>query len=226
MTFNPAKHHRRSIRLQGFDYSQPGSYFLTVCTHHRNTLFGAVTQGRMHLSGLGKLAAACWNQIPNHFANVHLDTSVVMPNHIHGIITITAPPIRVEHIQPQRRERRSQFQHVIPGSIGSVIRSFKAAATREAHRQGYRGQIWQRNYFEHIIRDDVSFFFITEYIAHNPFWWSLDAENPHVNRNDLAGLERALIEKLNPGAKPLAAILEMEKRYRGWIQEPTNDSTH
>lgn len=89
MKYNPEIHHRRSIRLKGYDYSQPGAYFVTIVTHQRQCLFGEIVNNEMILNDYGKIAAQCWNDIPKHFPNAILDEFVIMPNHIHGIITNT-----------------------------------------------------------------------------------------------------------------------------------------
>ncbi|MFM7372811.1 MAG: hypothetical protein ACKO2Z_34520, partial [Sphaerospermopsis kisseleviana] len=88
MPYNPEIHHRRSIRLKGYDYSQIGAYFVTICTHHRNCLFGEIVDGEMKLNTNGEVAKGCWLSIPRHFQNVELDEFVIMPNHVHGIIII------------------------------------------------------------------------------------------------------------------------------------------
>ncbi|MEX0269032.1 hypothetical protein AB3R30_07810 [Leptolyngbyaceae cyanobacterium UHCC 1019] len=88
MAYNPAKHHRRSIRLKGYDYSSPGAYFITICTHQRDCLFGEIADGTMHLNQLGQIVSASWQRLPHHFLNVELDAFVVMPNHIHGILIL------------------------------------------------------------------------------------------------------------------------------------------
>ncbi len=89
MTFNPEKHHRRSIRLQEYDYTQPGAYFVTICTYQRQCLFGEIIDAAMHLNTCGEIVQACWNNLPNHFPFMELDAFVIMPNHIHGIIILT-----------------------------------------------------------------------------------------------------------------------------------------
>ncbi|MEO1522737.1 MAG: hypothetical protein AAFU78_18425, partial [Cyanobacteria bacterium J06633_2] len=89
MAFNPEHHHRRSIRLKGYDYSSPGAYFITICTYQRQCLFGEIIDRKMHLNTFGHIAAACWNEIPNHFRQTILDSYVIMPNHVHGILVIT-----------------------------------------------------------------------------------------------------------------------------------------
>ncbi len=89
MTYDPEKHHRRSIRLKGYDYTQPGAYFITICTHGRECLFGEIIDGEMHLNEAGPIVVQTWWDLPNHVPNVQLDAFVVMPNHVHGIIIIT-----------------------------------------------------------------------------------------------------------------------------------------
>ena len=95
MKYNPEKHHRRSIRLKGYDYSQPGWYFVTVVTYDRQNLFGHIENGKMILNDGGKIARKCWLEIPHHYPNVNLDEFVVMPNHVHGIIVIVKKNIVV-----------------------------------------------------------------------------------------------------------------------------------
>jgi putative transposase len=89
MTYDPEKHHRRSIRLKGYDYTQPGAYFITICTQGRECLFGEIIDGEMHLNEAGQIVVQTWQDLPNHISNVQLDAFVVMPNHVHGIIIIT-----------------------------------------------------------------------------------------------------------------------------------------
>ncbi len=162
---------RRSIRLKEYDYSVPGEYFITICTKDRVHLFGNIDNDRMHESQLGKIVRDCWVEIPKHFPNVELDEFVVMPNHVHGIIGIN--PVGVQYIEPLP----NRYQHIIPGSVGSIIRSFKSAVTRWCTKNGFKDFRWQRNYFEHIIRDDKSLDRIREYIASNPEQWHHDREN-------------------------------------------------
>ncbi|NJO74384.1 MAG: transposase, partial [Leptolyngbyaceae cyanobacterium RM1_406_9] len=96
MKYNLDKHHRRSIRLQGYDYSSPGAYFITVCTHQRECLFGEITDGEMRLNELGQIAANVYLWLAMQYSYVHLDAWVVMPNHLHGILVLTDPVGRCE----------------------------------------------------------------------------------------------------------------------------------
>lgn len=144
---------------------------MTVCTHDKEHVFGEISLGEMRLSQTGKIAKQCWMDIPAHFRNVGLDVFVIMPNHIHGILVFTS----VVGIQ-NSESLQNTYQHIIPKSLGSVLRSFKGAVTRECGKQGINFA-WQRNYFEHVIRGDEDLVRIREYILHNPSVWSENAES-------------------------------------------------
>jgi len=176
---------RRSLRLKAFDYTQSGAYFVTVCTQGKNDLFGTIVDGQMQATEFGRVVGDCWQALPNHFPNVQLDAFIVMPNHIHGILIIDSPE-RARHAVPlQSRVLESSGKFAIPvsGALSTIIRSFKSAATKRINECG-RGaasraqKIWQRNYFEHVIRNDESLDKIREYILKNPFQWEFDRENP------------------------------------------------
>ncbi|MGI6604111.1 MAG: transposase [bacterium] len=178
---------RRSIRLKGYNYSQPGAYFITICTHDRECLFGAIFGGEMQLNDWGVITERCWTEIPSHFPNVALDAFVVMPNHVHGIIVIRKrnAPVGARHAVPLQstgifQTCIEQFGRPVSGSIPTIIRSFKAAVTRQINElRGTPGvPIWQRNYYEHVIRDEESLDRIREYVAGNPAQWDQDSENP------------------------------------------------
>ena len=89
MKYDPQKHHRRSIRLKGYDYTSLGAYFITICTHQRHYLFGEIIDGEMRLNQMGQSVQAHWNRLPTHFPHLKIDAFVIMPNHIHGILTLT-----------------------------------------------------------------------------------------------------------------------------------------
>jgi REP element-mobilizing transposase RayT len=174
-------HRRRSIRLKGYDYTRAGAYFVTICTKDRTCLFGDVADGVMRLNQMGHIVRQCWLAIPEHFPHVLLDEFVVMPNHVHGIIVIMATHIvGARHAVPQQFGKPEQFAKPVPGSIPTIVRSFKSAATKRInHHRGTPGApVWQRDYFEHIIRNDESLNRIREYILNNPLQWALDRENP------------------------------------------------
>ncbi|MGB8981206.1 MAG: transposase [Anaerolineales bacterium] len=182
--FEPQKHHRRSIRLKQYDYTQPGGYFVTIVTCHRDCLFGEIVNERMQLNEFGCIADECWRAIPDHFPNVELGAYVIMPNHMHGIIVITdradqngmatnsSPFVGAQHAAPL------QEPNVKPGSLGAFVRSFKSAVTRRLGRELNATGIWQRNYYEHVIRNHADWDRIQRYITSNPSLWAEDEENP------------------------------------------------
>jgi REP element-mobilizing transposase RayT len=174
MTFDPEKHHRRSIRLKGYDYAQAGAYFVTIVTHGRECLFGDVVDGQMQLNNAGRFAEQCWLDIPHHFLHVELDAFVVMPNHVHGIIVIP-DFVGAKNFSPLPDGTpflsRSR-------TIGSVVRGFKIGVTKWLRINIDISAVWQRNYYEHIIRNEESLDRIREYIVNNPLQWAVDRENP------------------------------------------------
>ncbi len=171
MKFEPEKHHRRSIRLKGYDYSQPGAYFVTICTKNRKCLFGNVFDGKIILNDAGQIAQKCWSGIPDHYPNVILDEFVIMPNHIHGIIIINVGANN--HSPLQNGSQQSLFRSP-SRTIGSIIRGFKIGITKWFRQNTDLYDIWQRNYYEHIIRNEQELNKIREYIINNPLKWELD----------------------------------------------------
>ena len=180
MSYDPAKHHRRSIRLQKYDYASEGAYFVTICTHNRECILGEIVEGEVRLSEIGTIAHQCWLEIPNHFKNVALDEYVIMPNHVYGIIIIQPSMVGVQYIEPLREPQSNRFQHITRRSIGSMIRSYKAAVTRQCDHASVGQFRWQRNYYEHVIRGEKDLNKTREYIIMNPLQWFLDKENPSL----------------------------------------------
>ena len=174
MSYDPDKHHRRSIRLKGQDYAEPGAYFITVCTHERACLFGHVVNGEMHLNDAGEIARRCWEDIPHHFPLVELDAFVVMPNHVHGMIVILGrgeksfAPTTTTTTTPQSPSR----------AVGSIIRGFKIGVTKWFRANTDVYSVWQRGYYEHIVRSEPELMAIREYILGNPVRWDDDENNP------------------------------------------------
>ncbi len=181
--YNPNIHHRKSIRLKGYDYSKAGLYFITICVQDRKCLFGKIVgienfQPKIVLNDAGKIADECWLGIPEHFPNVVLHEHIVMPNHVHGIVELSQKNIndvRVQNVQPVQNE----FQKIIPHSIGSIIRGYKIGVTKwfrnnTVGAENFLPVLWQRNYYEHIIRDEKSYQRISEYIINNPKNWQED----------------------------------------------------
>jgi REP-associated tyrosine transposase len=164
----------RSIRLQHYDYSGPGSYFVTICACDKRCIFGRALGPRVELNALGRIVRECWIAIPSHFARVNLHVFVIMPNHVHGIIEIGCQA-GAQHAAPLRETR-----HVVqPGSLSAIVRSFKAAVTRKAREElGCKGEVWQRNFFERILHDGQEFADASAYIAGNPLRRQWDRESP------------------------------------------------
>ena len=190
INYNQDIHHRQSIRLRGYDYSQKGAYFLTLCTHNRECLFGEITDGVMYLNLTGEIVHQCWLDIPNHFPHVQLDEFVIMPNHLHGIIWIVnSPPMTEKRISADKisvesnnclgaQNTRSLQPNTRPNgtsrTIGSIVRGFKVGVTKWMRQNTSIQQTWQRNYWEHIIRKEYELQQIREYIQNNPRQWQQD----------------------------------------------------
>jgi putative transposase len=163
---------RRSIRLAGYDYTAPGSYFITICTARRADLFGKIVDGQMQASLFGEIAGREWLRLEERFPQLKLDAFVVMPNHLHGIIILIGDKPGLE--EPGAREG---FGCPVPGSLPSLVRSYKSAVTLKINaRRNLPGiPVWQRNYWEHAIRDEVDWSRIREYVVNNPLRWMEDS---------------------------------------------------
>ena len=178
-------YHRRSIRLKGYDYSLPGAYFITILTYKRIELFGQIINGTMKLSGFGEIAEAEWFNTAKIRLTISLypDEMVVMPDHIHGIIRIREPDADSKGAASLRPyvDQLGQFKPgVTPGSLGAIVRAYKAAVTYRINsfRKSPGSPVWHRNYFDHIIRNDDEFRRIWDYIDANPQNWDQDRLHP------------------------------------------------
>ncbi len=183
MTYDPSRHHRRSIRLPGYDYTRAGAYFITIVTHDRACLFGDVVDGDMRLNESGEIAHAEWRRTAAIRPRVVVDAFVVMPNHLHGIVILTDDGGRrgtLQRAPTQCAPATERFGQPTPGSIPTIVRLFKSATTKRINdMRGTPGlPVWQRNYYEHIIRDDESLRRIRQYIRDNPVHWAFDRDNP------------------------------------------------
>ncbi len=169
MGYNPQVHHRQSIRLRGYDYSQPGMYFVTICTRERMEAFGEIQDGEMHLSSSGEIAHSIWSTMPKRFPNIELDLFVIMPNHMHGILVITAQSQGAMNCAPTSGMRNL--------TLGQMIRAYKAAVTRTIRYAGMPEFAWHRNYYEHIarLRKMNELDRIRQYILDNPARWAEDS---------------------------------------------------
>ena len=175
-------HHRHSLRLQDYDYTQEGAYFVTVCLKDRTCLFGDISDGKMVLNDAGRIAQAVWDDIPSRYARIDTDAFIIMPNHIHAIIMIVgATPCG----RPDSDKGQARGPAPTELSLSDVVHRFKTMTTKR-YTDGvkqkdwppFRGRLWQRNYYEHVIRDDASLNLIRQYIMDNPSHWAEDEENP------------------------------------------------
>jgi putative transposase len=175
--YDPDMHHRRSIRFRGFDYSRTGDYFLTIVAHNRRCLFGEIVDGRVELSPVGQIVLSEWRKTPAVRSEIELDECVIMPNHIHGIIRIS---VGADGIRPNNHGAHPNPSRQ-PRTLGAFVAGFKAAVTRSIrqHLHLQDKPIWQRNYYEHIIRNWKDLNRVRDYIRTNPARWDEDDENPN-----------------------------------------------
>ena len=200
MPYDPKRHHRRSIRLKGYDYSQAGLYFITICTHQRKCVFGKIESNEMVLNDFGIVANDQWIKLADRYPNFELDVFQIMPNHMHGIIMLNDvgagfPPAPIANpndtigqpqgIAPTTTDENSmntigQPQGITP-TVGDMIGAYKSLVANECleifknrNLDIFMGKLWQRNYYEHIIHNEKSYKRISEYIINNPENWKGD----------------------------------------------------
>ena len=207
MKFDPEKHHRRSIRLKNYDYSQPGYYFLTICTYKRQSWFGEIKNNRMYLNQIGKIVAEEWINTRKIRPKFQLDEWIIMPNHLHGIVIIDENILGLgernrdilgDHNISEQKIFGEASQDILgarnaplrqePNSISSFVARFKSAVTKRINllRNNRDIPIWQRNYYESIIQDEQSLLAIQEYILNNPCQWEKDPDNQENDRSGQA----------------------------------------
>lgn len=169
------KHRIESIRAPWWDYSQPGLYFITICTKDKISYFGDLQYGRMEWTPVGVAAHLLWKEIPFHHQHVSLDEFIVMPNHLHGILRldehVISNPIKKE-LKPGKNEYFSKISPK-PGSVTAIVRSYKSAVTHFANQMGL-AHAWQSRFHDHIIRNQESYHRIKNYIIQNPAHWESD----------------------------------------------------
>jgi len=202
--YDPKIHHRRSIRLKGYDYSQAGAYFVTICVHQRECLLGNVVNGEMQLSRFGKIASYAWMDLPKHYPHIILDEFCIMPNHVHFVIVLADDgrdgSSRLSKVSlPTRRDGSyriaqtplltsiplgkippsAQETHPYRHPLSEIIRAFKSFSAKRinALQKTTGNPFWQKNYYEHIIRNDRAWNAIAWYIFNNPLNWQLDRDN-------------------------------------------------
>ena len=180
MSFDPDRHHRRSVRLHGWDYASAGLYHITICVGRKACVFGDVVGETVELTDSGILARDCWLAIPKHHPRVVLDAFVIMPNHIHGIVGLREGEGLEGDPAINRQPYSAPGTFVAPtsGSVGTIVGTYKAAVTRGLRRSGHADFKWQRSFHDHIIRSERSLNGFREYIDQNPLKWYLDRENP------------------------------------------------
>jgi putative transposase len=196
------RHHRRSIRLKEYDYSQPGEYFITICTHDHECTLGEIVGGEIRLNGIGKTVEEEWLRTTTIRPDIQLDSYVVMPNHIHVIIILNEgrdalqsdKPVGANCHSPQEKPQNNTFNNGAyidtplqntfnspSNTIGAIVRGFKSATTKRINemRGTSRIHFWQRNYYEHIVRNDNELDNIRGYIQNNVLQWAFDKDNPN-----------------------------------------------
>lgn len=197
MRYDPQKHHRRSIRLKGYDYSQAGMYFITTCTQHREHFFGHIENEEMILNDAGKMVDKWWQKIPEKFKDIELDVYQIMPNHFHAIVINTGSFRNLDNIHndsdsPVRAHPRVRPDPIVGDSapilgehkgspLHMIMQWFKTMTTNEYIRgvrtlnwQPFDKKMWQRDYYEHIIRNQQAYENIANYILNNPRNWRED----------------------------------------------------
>jgi len=198
-------HRRKQIRLKEYDYSQPGAYFVTMCTKDRDHYLGEIVDGRMNENDLAAIAQSCWNELPEHYPNVQLDEFVIMPNHVHGIIILLDDMADATSRRPNSGAGRPR-PYPKP-ALGQIIAYFKYQSAKRinATRCTPGTPFWQRGYYDHIIRDDKSLNRIRNYIATNPQQWWCDKEN--AQRKETDHLEPWLEVEGQKGIKTTRAMI-------------------
>jgi putative transposase len=197
MAYDPTKHHRQSMRLQGFDYSSAGAYFITLCTQNRVCLFGDIVDGAMVLNAAGQMIDAWWITLNQKFPGIQTDESVVMPNHFHGIVVINPPPVGAAPcVCPDPGIEDATDRELLHGGdegepmcspLPRVMQWFKTMTTNHYIRgvkengwMPFEKRVWQRNYYDHIIRSEADLIRIQTYIRNNPASWHGDQLHPQI----------------------------------------------
>ncbi len=184
---------RKTIRLQNFDYSQAGLYFITICVKNMDCSFGNIRDKKMIPNNIGQIANDFWQEIPKHFSNVVMHGYIIMPNHVHGIIEIRnnatvrtrhvvsvqdpngGDPEGASHVMPHYKiPRYNQFSKPVPGSVSVIIQQYKSSVKRWCNKNNYRDFQWLSRFYEHVIGSERSYRLISDYISDNPFKWKDD----------------------------------------------------
>ena len=184
---------RKANRLEGYDYLQAGCYFVTICVQSREELFGEIIDGEMVANAAGKMVETIWNELPEFYRGIETDQFQVMPNHVHGIIVITGNEFHHRTIGTGPRAcpdcvhpPKGQPQGVVPTlSLSDIVHRFKSLAAhryitgvKDGEWRPFDRKLWQRSFYDHVIRDDEDLYRVREYIQNNPLQWALDEYNP------------------------------------------------
>jgi REP element-mobilizing transposase RayT len=170
-------HPRCLTRLKDFDYSRPGAYFVTICTQAKLPVFGTIINEKLALNTCGTITESCWLDIPRHYPNARLDEYVIMPNHVHGIIIL-------EYMEPQSDKAPAGLKPAATGHpLSEIVRAFKTFSARKVNqlRNSSGNPVWQRNYYEHVIRSELELNQIRDYINNNPLRFALNNENAAID---------------------------------------------
>jgi len=172
VTYDPDNHSRRSVRLRDYDYAGPGAYFVTLCVHQKECWLGEISGGKMRMNEYGLIVMECWQWLSKQYQYVIVDKWIVMPNHSHGILVIPNDACRGGSRTAPTNANKSK-------PLGRLIGAFKTVSTKRINIiRGTLGvPFWQRNYYEHVIRNESELNAIRQYIADNPRQWDLDQEN-------------------------------------------------
>ncbi len=171
MTYDPQIHHRISIRLKDYDYSQAGAYFVTICTRNRQSMLGEIVDDEMFLNEYGQVVAECWDWLARQYKYVELAERIVMPNHTHSIVVISV----------KEDSRRGGSRTAPTKSLGRLVGAFKTVSTKRINQMRHTpgATVWQRNYYEHVIRNEDELNNLRRYILDNPVQWNMDEDNPN-----------------------------------------------
>ncbi|MCD4825639.1 MAG: hypothetical protein K8S55_13675 [Phycisphaerae bacterium] len=206
MPYDNKRHHRRSIRLKGYDYSQAGAYFVTICTQDRECLFGEIVDGKMVLNDAGRMICRWYSELKNKYPDIRCDEFVCMPNHTHFVIINAGGNVRADRpgvrpgvrpdVQPDsmgETSKPSKTGEHAGSPLRAVVQWFKTMTTNEYIRgvkqhgwTPFPGKLWQRNYYDHIVRNEHEMNRIREYIANNPLKWEIDRDNPDAISGGMA----------------------------------------
>ena len=235
MKYDPEIHHRRSIRLQGYDYSRAGAYFVTICTQNRECLLGNIGDGEMRLNEAGRIVADSWIWLATQYDHVELDEWVIMPNHIHGIIVIAdddrgGPVVGGTHRSTHDGWGGSRTAPTGTGKrkpIGRLVGAYKTVSTKRINvlRATPGAKLWQRNYWEHIIRNEPELNRIREYIQNNPAQWQSDRlriPSKLYGRRTPSGMYGRFANRPNcpnrPNSNEISEPIPITPRRPGWYE--------